>query len=218
MTAVKAAKGTGFSRSTLDKVTKVREIAADPEVDPEVREEAQRQHDALMDGTAKADPALAKVEATKRRKQRPPKLTTGLGPGQWIEPPPAAKPEPTLSQRLVDAISKGQKMAEIAIEVQDTDLDLNSDTITTVCAKPMARLWVMPRNGMRASPPVCGSPMRVPGSDGPTSIRDVGLEVDVNPACHCLSHPLQHASSASRSSFIAVNPSAGAGLGRRNTG
>lgn len=138
VTAVKAAKGTGYSRSTLEKVTKVRETAEDPEADPEVREEAQRQHDALMEGTAKADPALQAVETARRRRQRQPKLTTGLGPGQWIEPPPPPKPEPTLSQRLVDAIGKGQKLAEIAIEVQDTDLDLNSDTISTL-RKRLAR-------------------------------------------------------------------------------
>jgi len=137
-TRKKAARGTGYSHDTLNKVTKVRETAEDPEADPEVREEAQRQHDALMEGTAKADPALAAVETVKRRKQRKPKLTTGLGPGQWIEPPPPAKPEPTLSQRLVEAISKGQKLAEVAIEIQDADLDLNSDTITTL-RKRLAR-------------------------------------------------------------------------------
>lgn len=128
----KAAKGTGYAPRTLDKVTKVRETAEDPAVDPEVREEAQRQHDALMEGTAKPDPALQAVETVKRRKQRQPKLTTGLGPGQWVEPPPPAKPEPTLSQRLVDAIGKGQKLAEMAVEVQDATLDLNSDTIATL--------------------------------------------------------------------------------------
>lgn len=134
----KAAKGTGYSARTLDKVIKVEEIAADPTVEPEVREEAQRQHDALMEGTAKPDPALQAVENVRRRRQRQPKLTTGLGPGQWLEPPPPVKPEPTLSQRLVEAIGKGQKLAEIAIEVQDTDLDLNSDTINTL-RKRLAR-------------------------------------------------------------------------------
>jgi ParB family transcriptional regulator, chromosome partitioning protein len=128
-----AAKGTGFGERTLDKVAEVRETAENPAEDPEVREEAKRQHDALMEGTAKPDPAAKAVEAAKRRSQRKQaKLSTGLGPGQWIEPAPVALPGPTISQRLVDAISKGQKLADIAAEIQDADLDLNSDVIETL--------------------------------------------------------------------------------------
>jgi ParB-like chromosome segregation protein Spo0J len=83
VTRKKAAKGTGHSYASLDKVTKVRETAEDETVEPEVRNEAQRQLDALTEGTAKPDPALKAVEAAKRRAEKEKsKLKTGLGPGQ----------------------------------------------------------------------------------------------------------------------------------------
>jgi ParB family transcriptional regulator, chromosome partitioning protein len=128
----KAAKPTGFSARTLDKVTKVRETAEDETVEPEVREEAQRQLDALTEGTAKPDPALKAVAAAKRRAEKEKsKLKTGLGPGQWIEPPPAPKPTRTLTQRVVDAINRGKEteLEAAAEEAQGIDLDLNDETV-----------------------------------------------------------------------------------------
>jgi ParB family chromosome partitioning protein len=127
----KAAKGTGYGARTLDKVTKVRETAEDETAEPEVRDEAQRQLDALTEGTAKPDPALKAVEAAKRRAEREKsKLKTGLGPGQWIEPP-AAKPERTITQRVVDAINRGKEteLDAVAVEAQGMDLDLNDETV-----------------------------------------------------------------------------------------
>jgi len=57
--------------------------------------------------------------------------TTPLMPGQWIEPR-RPKPEPTLAQRLVDAINKGRHLAELAAEVQALDLDLTDHTIAVL--------------------------------------------------------------------------------------
>lgn len=129
----KAAKGTGYSDATLDKVTKVRETAEDESVPDEVREEARKQHDALMAGTAKAETAAKAVDAAKKKAAKEAaKLKTGLGPGQWIDRPAPPKAAPTLSQRVVDAISKGRDLATVAAEINGSDLDLGDDTIKTL--------------------------------------------------------------------------------------
>jgi ParB family chromosome partitioning protein len=128
----KAAKGTGFSDATLDKVAKVREAAEDESTPEEVREEAKKQHDKLMDGSTKADPALQAVNrAKKKAADSAATLKTGLGPGQWIDPPKPPKAAPTISQQVVDAISKGKGLADAAAEIHD-DLDLSDDTIKTL--------------------------------------------------------------------------------------
>ncbi len=59
------------------------------------------------------------------------KLTTGLGPGQWVEQP-AAKPAQTLGRRLVDAVGKERKLAEVTAKVEAIErdgLDLTDHTV-----------------------------------------------------------------------------------------
>lgn len=129
-TRKKAAKATGYSHTTLDKVREVRETAEDETQPEEVRAEAAHQHDRLMRGTAKATPAHEAVKTAKKRaKRKEHSLASGLGPGQWIEPPPPPMPEPTLSRRLVDGIGKGQGLEQLAAEIQDGTLDLDTETV-----------------------------------------------------------------------------------------
>ena len=57
------------------------------------------------------------------------KLVTGLGPGQWLDPPKPPKPPPSLTQQVCDAISKGRGMAAVAKALHGEDLELTDDTI-----------------------------------------------------------------------------------------
>jgi hypothetical protein len=135
-TRSKAAKATGYSHDTLKKVEEVRTTAEDETQPEDVREEAKLQHEGLMEGTVKADPAVRTVRDAKRRADRrakeKAKLATGLGPGQWIEPPAPPKPTVTLGSRLVDGISKGRGLEKLAVEIQESDLDLDAETIVAL--------------------------------------------------------------------------------------
>jgi ParB family chromosome partitioning protein len=129
-TRSKAAKATGYSTNTLEKVEEVRRTAEDETQAEEVRTEAKEQHERLMRGETKVAPALEKV---KRKQRRQAKLATGLLPGQRIERSETLeKPSPTLSERLVNGIGKGQGLEELAAEIQDADLDLDSKTIAVL--------------------------------------------------------------------------------------
>jgi len=58
------------------------------------------------------------------------KLKTGLGPGQWLDPPKPPKQPPTLTERVCNAISKGRDHAQVAGMIgNDQDLELTDDTI-----------------------------------------------------------------------------------------
>jgi len=123
-----AATGAHISTASAAKVREVRETAADPSEPDEVREEAQRQYDALKQPGAKVDPAHKAVKQAKAKAAREAKLKTGFGPGQWTEAP-TTKPELTLTRRLTDGINRGQNLETLAAEITDQNLDLDIKTL-----------------------------------------------------------------------------------------
>lgn len=139
-TAVRAAKGTGFTHNTLKKVEEVRTAAEDETQPKEVRKEAQVQHDLLMKGKTKATTAQKAVEEKRRWVRRTPEFATGLLPGQKIEVPAPARPQLMLSERLVNGIGKGQGLEALAAEIQDSDLDLGIDTIIALRSRLKAEI------------------------------------------------------------------------------
>ena len=130
-----AARGTGYSHKTLEKVRRVRKTAEDQTQPEEVRKEAQQQYDRLLnDPDAKADPALKAVQLAQKRAERAAKQQeqvskTGAS-GQWIRPPEPVKPDPTLTQRLIKAIGTVKGLTSIAAEIEaGASLDLDDHTI-----------------------------------------------------------------------------------------
>jgi len=128
--ADKASERTGYTRRTLDKVQDVRETACDENEADEVREEAQRQHDALMAGTQNATAAQAAV----RRRRRQVKLNAPLMPGARLESFEPTMPDKTLTRRLLDAIKTGRGLAAMAVEIEGCNLDLDNQTIKSLQA------------------------------------------------------------------------------------